>query len=42
MPQLVKLLQTDQINDNSEKIKKIEEFTKMGEDIVKMFSSFGK
>lgn len=42
MPQLTELLKTDQINDNSEKIKKIEDFTKLGEEIIDMLSNFGK
>ena len=42
MPQLAELLNSDQINDNSDKVEKIEEFTKLGKEIVDMLNSFGK
>ena len=36
------ILKTDQITDQSEKIKKIEEFTKLGEEIIEMLNTFNK
>ena len=36
------ILKTDQITDQSEKVKKIEEFTKLGEEIIEMLNTFNK
>ena len=36
------ILKTDQITDQSEKVKKIDEFNKLGEDIIEMINTFGK
>ena len=36
------ILKTDQITDQSEKVKKIDEFNKLGEEIIEMLNTFGK
>ena len=36
------ILKTDQITDHSEKVKKIDEFNKLGEEIIEMLNTFGK
>ena len=36
------ILKTDQITDQSEKVKKIDEFSELGEEIIEMLNTFGK
>ena len=36
------ILKTDQITDQYEKVKKIDEFNKLGEEIIEMLNTFGK
>ena len=36
------ILKADQITDQSEKVKKIDEFNKLGEEIIEMLNTFGK
>ena len=42
IPQLMTALETDQINDNTEFIHKLQDFTELGEDIVETLNRFGK
>ena len=36
------ILKADQITDQSEKVKKTDEFNKLGEEIIEMLNTFGK
>ena len=40
--QFSELLKTDQINDNSELVDKIDKFSKLGQEIITAISGFGK
>lgn len=42
LDKLNEILKTDQITDPYEKVKKIDEFNKLSEEIIEMLNTFGK
>lgn len=42
LPKLVEILKTDQVNDNTENIDKIEKFTELGKEVIEMINNISK